>query len=156
MWHAGSAMQAETDHRPAAAGALSHPGALVATDWSLLQALRDLAQAAERRGRIDPHRACAVIAPPPDGALEAYGSALLRLIDAAAARPLCFHRRGTPSLAFGEAWLLRLIAACGSGDEDSAAFLVSRAIVRPHRRAVLWLAHRLAMATGAGHSARMR
>lgn len=131
-------------------------GAFDARDWSLLQMLRALAQAAECRGRIDPDRACALIAPPAEAAVEAYGTALLRLLDVAAGQGLHFHRRGAPTLAFGEAWLLRLVTACARGDADSATFLVSRLVARPHRRAVLWLAHRLADAARAGHLPRMR
>lgn len=131
-------------------------GAFDAGDWSLLQTLRGLAQSAQRRGRIDPDRACALIAPSAEAAVEVYGTALLRLLDVAAGRGLQFHRRGAPTLAFGEAWLLRLVTACARGDADSATFLVSRLVARPYRGPALWLAGRLAAAAASGHAPRMR
>jgi hypothetical protein len=119
---------------------------LDAAEWTLLERLRDLAPAALRSGRLDPWRACTLIAPEPGAAVAVYGTALLRALDGAVLCALPFHRRGTPAVAFGEAWVLRLVGCLAAQDEASARFLVGRA-VRPHdRRAVLWLAARLAEA----------
>jgi hypothetical protein len=119
---------------------------LDAAAWSLLELLRDLAPAALRSGRLDPWRACALIAPEPAEAAAVYGTALLRVLDGAMLRALPFHRRGTPAVAFGEAWVLRLVGCVAARDEASARFLVGRAVRVHDRRAVLWLAARLAEA----------
>lgn len=119
---------------------------LDASAWTLLERLRDLAPAALRSGRLDPWRACALIAPEPGSAVAVYGTALLRALDGAVLRALPFHRRGTPAVAYGEAWVLRLVSCLAEQDEASARFLVGRAVRSQDRRAVLWLAARLAEA----------
>ncbi len=127
-------------------------GAAVAADASAgLAALRALARAALLRPPVDPACACAAAPRPGVPALggDAPGLLLMRALDAAAAAPLVFHAADGAAASFAERWLLRLLAALRAGDDDSARFLVGRAVRPAHRRAILTLAARFALAADA-------
>lgn len=110
-----------------------------ACDRALLEVLRACARAAQRGPRVDPERAAA-----------ADGVTLISVLDGAALRRLTFHPRGAAEVAFGEAWVLRLLTALRAGDHGSARFLIERMVRRDRRRLVWTLAARLATAGNPG------
>lgn len=129
----------------APAAALRAPAA--GPDRAMLEHLRGVARAALIAPPLDLHRACALI---PDAAApqrDGDASLLVRALDRASAGPMTFHPVGAPEMSFAEAWLLRLLGALRADDAASALFLVGRLVLRPHRRAILFLAQRYAGAT---------
>lgn len=115
----------------------------VTADRKMLDLLRSAARAAQC-GAAGP--SCSLIAPSAEVAAQVYAVALMRALDRDSLRPLIFHPRRAVAISFSEAWALRLVAALQRNDYASAAFLVGRAIAPPRRRAVQWLAQRLAQA----------
>lgn len=115
-------------------------------DRDMLDHLRAVARSALLAPPLDLHRACALI---PDAAAprrDGDASLLVRALDIATARPMTFHPAGARALSFSEAWLLQLLRRLREGDSASALFLVGRMVLRPHRRAVLFLAQLYAVA----------
>ncbi|MFN3615423.1 MAG: hypothetical protein ACK4WC_12820 [Rubrimonas sp.] len=110
---------------------------------SLLRLLRSAARAAQC-GAGD--LSCRLIDPPAGQAARLHAIALMRALDRDAIRPMVFHPSPAATVSFSEAWALRLISALQRNDFASAAFLIGRAVAAPRRRAVQWLAQRLAQA----------
>jgi hypothetical protein len=133
--------------RDAAAPAASLRAPAAGADRAALEHLRSVARAALIAPPLDLHRACALI---PDAAAtqrDGDASLLVRALDRASARPMTFHPVGAREMSFSEAWLLQLLGALRGDDAASALFLVGRLVLRPHRRAILFLAQRYAGAT---------
>ncbi|MEM1385860.1 MAG: hypothetical protein AAGG06_19765 [Pseudomonadota bacterium] len=83
---------------------------------------------------------CALVDADKNCGLDAYGSALLRLLPIALGRRVVFHRPGSPEITFDESWVISLLTSIKRGDADSTLFALSSRISRPMRGQVRYLA----------------
>lgn len=93
--------------------------------------------------RVDPHAACAQRPRALNG--RAAGPALvalMRAMDQALERKVCFLCPRATSTSFDERWLLRLLERIEAGDLDSARVLIGSRVKKRDRRAMLALAVR--------------
>jgi hypothetical protein len=109
-------------------------------DRDMLDHLRAVARSALLAPPLDLHRACALIPDAATARRDGGASLLVRALDIATSRPMTFHPAGAHELSFSEAWLLQLLRSLREGDAASALFLVGRMVLRPHRRAILFVA----------------
>jgi hypothetical protein len=123
--------------------------ALSPEDAVLLERLRLWARAAQLAPPLDLDRACALISAPhpSEDDFDRDGRQFLSALSVAADRRITLRPSGTLRPSEDEAMLLRLLERLQAGDGASARFLVARRVVRRHRRAVLFLAARLASTT---------
>jgi hypothetical protein len=134
--------------RDAAAPAAAMLAPSAGAERAMLDHLRAVARSALIAPPLDLHRACALIPDAAAAPLDGDASLLVRGLDLATARPMTFHPVGAREMSFSEAWLLQLMRALREGDAASALFLVGRMVLRPHRRAILFLAQRYAGESG--------
>jgi len=116
----------------------------VATSWSdevmtAINLLRLHAMQCRVSARVDLFRACQMLAPEASDARAAFATALVRVLGDALDRHPVFHRPGTMTLSFDEAWLARLLDCRLRDDEPSMTFLAHRRVTPIKRRALLAL-----------------
>jgi len=113
--------------------------ALTPKGSAMLAVLRDEAARCRVAPHLDLFEACSLLTLDETKASERFATALLRTLSQALGQRVIVHSPGSGEISFDEAWLLRLMERLSAGDNDSAAFLLSRRVPQMYRRSLIFL-----------------